>query len=111
MKMLVRVGAGVCVTDNTCLGDTGCTCLMLAAHGGHTETVRYLVGLPEVDVKQGEAKTALHCAVRLAVSTHRTDVVQLTMNAGSFPFTPLNNTLLSAKMCTAHTYCLVGKGS
>ena len=35
VKMLVRAGAGVNVTD-----DYGDTCLILAAYSGHTETVR-----------------------------------------------------------------------
>ena len=47
VKMLVEAGAGVRATDNE-----GDTCLILAAHCGCTETVRYLAGLPEVDVKQ-----------------------------------------------------------
>ena len=81
VKMLVRVGAGVCVTDNTCLGDTGCTCLMIAAHCGHTDTVRYLVGLPEVEVNQlaDDNKTALHWAVE----SNHTEIAQLLIDAGA----------------------------
>ena len=61
VKVLVRAGAGVDVTD-----DDGRTCLMLAASNGHTETVRYLVGLPEVDVNHCNSKneTALHYAAK-----------------------------------------------
>ena len=74
VKMLVRVGAAVCVTDNT-----EQTCLMLAAHCGHTETVRYLVSLPEVELNRREGKTALHCAVK----ANHADVVQLLIDAGA----------------------------
>ena len=78
VKVLVRVGAGVCVTDSTQQ-----TCLMLAAHkyGGHPETVRYLVGLPEVELNQrdSENKTALHWAA----NKHHTDVVQVLIDAGA----------------------------
>ena len=76
VKMLVEAGAGVNVTDN--VGDT---CLTLAAYFGHTETVRYLVGLPEVDVnhRDGDNKTALHCAV----GENHTDVAQLLIDAGA----------------------------
>ena len=61
VKLLVRAGAGVSVTDNE-----GCTCLTAAAHHGHTETVRYLVGLSKVDVNHTDTNgyTALHHAVQ-----------------------------------------------
>ena len=79
VKMLVRAGAGVRATD-----DEGCACLMLAACSGHTETVRYLVGLPEVDVNHHSAGadgnlTALHYAARM----RHTDVVQVLIDAGA----------------------------
>ena len=76
VKMLVRAGAGVRATDNE-----GWTCFQLAACRGHTETVRYLVCLPEVDVNHGDAgdHTALHLA---AVGTH-TDAVQVLIDAGA----------------------------
>ena len=59
MNTLVKAGAGVNVTDYD-----GRTCLFLAARNGHTETVRYLVGLPEVDVNHRDMYncTALDCA-------------------------------------------------
>ena len=47
VKMLVEAGAGVRATDNE-----GATCHTLAGANGHTDVVRYLAGLPEVDVKQ-----------------------------------------------------------
>ena len=47
VKMLVKAGADVHATD-----DNRDTCLTLAAYNGHTDTVRYLVGLPDVDLKQ-----------------------------------------------------------
>ena len=73
VKMLVRAGA----TDNG-----GCTCLMLAAYAGHTETVRYLVGLPEVDVnRQNTANN--HTALHYAVVEGSTDVVQILLDAGA----------------------------
>ena len=73
VKMLVEAGAGVNVTDND-----GITCLILAARNGHTETVRYLVGLPEVDVNHRDMnnKTALDCAVNK-------DVAQVLIDAGA----------------------------
>ena len=59
VKMLVEAGADVCDTD--CDGDT---CLTVAAYYGHTETVRYLVGLNKVDVNHRNllGNTALHYA-------------------------------------------------
>ena len=70
VTMLVEAGAGLCVTDND-----GRTCLFLAAYFGRTETVRYLVGLPEVDVnhKTRAGETALSAARR----KQRTSVVQV----------------------------------
>ena len=61
VKLLVRAGANVCVTD-----EEGNTCLMLASEEGHIDTVRYLVSLPQMDVTQAdnEGNTALHVAVR-----------------------------------------------
>ena len=47
VKVLVEAGAGVRATDNE-----GATCCTLAGANGHTDVVRYLAGLPEVDVKQ-----------------------------------------------------------
>ena len=76
VKKLVRAGAGVRDTDNN-----GDTCLTLAAYFGHTETVHYLVGLPEVDVnhRDGDNDTALH----YAVEQNHTDIVQLLIAAGA----------------------------
>ena len=69
-QILVKAGAEVCVTCNY-----GNTCLTLAAHHGHTETVRYLVGLPEVDVnhEDNDGSTAVHSA----------DVVRVLIDAGA----------------------------
>ena len=77
VKTLVEAGAGVNVTD----GNEGRTCLSLAASNGHTETVRYLVGLPEVDVNHRDMYncTALDCAVKEA----HADVVQVLIDAGA----------------------------
>ena len=76
VKMLVEAGAKVCATDKE-----GRTCLEIASGNGHTETVSYLVGLQEVDVKNTDHQhfTALH----RAVSTGHADVVQVLINAGA----------------------------
>ena len=77
VKMLVRGGAGVRDTN-----DKGRTCLHVAARCGHTETVRYLVGLPEVELNHQDSEdkdTALH----LAVCAVQTDVVQVLIDAGA----------------------------
>ena len=76
VKMLVEAGTGVRATDNK-----GCTCLMLAAYSGHTETVRYLVGLPDVDVNHLSAHT--HTALQFAVDEGEVDVVQVLIDAGA----------------------------
>ena len=75
-KLLVRAGAGFGVTDN--YGDT---CLTIAAYRGHTETVRYLVGLKEVEVDHTDDDrcTALH----LAADKNHADVVQVLIDAGA----------------------------
>ena len=75
VKLLVRAGAGVCVANND-----GGTCLTAAASRGHTETVRYLVGLPEVEVDHtdDEGRTALHWAAE----NNHADVVQVLIDAG-----------------------------
>ena len=76
VKMLVEAGADVRATDAN-----RDTCLIIAAHLGHTDTVRYLVSLPEVDPnRQGSNNyTALHYAVR----QKHADVVQLLIDAGA----------------------------
>ena len=74
VKRLVDAGAELSVTDYR-----GDTCLILAARGGHTDTVGYLVGFPEVDVNhRGRACTALHYAVRKG-----TQMVQILIDAGA----------------------------
>ena len=76
VKMLVKAGAGVRAADNQ-----GDTCLTIAARTGHTETVRYLVGLPEVELnhKGSRNRTALFWAVR----ENYPDVVQVLIDAGA----------------------------
>ena len=76
VKMIVRAGAGVRATDNA-----GSTCLTLAAYFGHIDTVRYLVGLPEVDVnhRDSDNDTALY----LARMEKHTDIAQLLIAAGA----------------------------
>ena len=79
VKMLVEAGARVRDTDNT-----EWTCLMHAADCGHTETVRYLVCLPDVDVNQQDSEdwTALHHARRDA-DVVKVDIVQVLIDAGA----------------------------
>ena len=74
--MLVKAGADVRATDAN-----RNTCLILAACLGHTDIVRYLVSLPEVDLNhQGSNKcTALH----FAVHGKHADVVQVLIDAGA----------------------------
>ena len=76
VKMLVEAGADVRATDAK-----RDTCLILAAYHGHTDTVRYLVGLPEVDLNhQGsDHRTAL----QVAVKRKHADVVQVLIDAGA----------------------------
>ena len=79
VKMLVEAGAGVCATNNY-----GNTCLFLAAYHGHTETVRYLVGLKglqgvNVNHKGVDDLSALSCAVR----RKHVDVVKVLIDAGA----------------------------
>ena len=76
VKVLVEAGADVCVTDNL-----GRTCVALASHLGHTETVRYLAGLKEVDLEHADStgRTALSHAV---VANHA-DVVEVLIAAGA----------------------------
>ena len=73
---LVKAGADVRTTDAE-----RDTCLILAAYFGHTETVRYLAGLPEVDLDHGDSDnyTALH----IAVHEKHADVVQVLIDAGA----------------------------
>ena len=75
VKVLVKAGADVCVTDNQ-----GNTCLILTGYG-HTDTVRTLLCMPEVDVNQSNNRgnTALH----LAVLEKSSDLVQLLIDAGA----------------------------
>ena len=76
VKMLVKAGAGVRATDIA-----GATCLIIAAYCGHSETVRYLAGLPQVDLshKDNKGYTSLYCA---AYAKH-TDVVEVLIDAGA----------------------------
>ena len=77
VKLLVKAGAGVRVTDN----NEGITCLMCASEHGRTETVRYLLGLPEVDVNDSNNSdpTSLH----RAVLRKHSDVVKVLIDAGA----------------------------
>ena len=79
VKVLVKAGADVCATD-----DKGTTCLMSALGSGHTETVRYLVGLPDVDVNAANNRswTSLRIAVTKNDKCHP-EVVQMLNDAGA----------------------------
>ena len=81
VKMLVEAGVGVRDTDNE-----GHTCLMHAAWQGNIEIVRYLVGLPEVDLNRQStaiADASNHTALHLAVFRKHTDVMQVLIDAGA----------------------------
>ena len=75
VKTLVRAGAGVRATDND-----GCTCLILAARCGHTETVRYFVGLPEVELNHRDTEKN-YTALQYAVEENHKDVAQVLIDA------------------------------
>ena len=84
VKLLVRAGAGVrvtCLIFVACYVYIGTTCLTIAASCGHTETVRYLLGLKEVEVHHAtdDGCTALH----LAADNNHADVVQVLIDAGA----------------------------
>ena len=76
VELLLKAGAGVCVADNK-----GDTCFTIAALGGHTETVRTLLCMPEVDVNQSNHQgfTPLHCTA----FTNHSDVAQVLIDAGA----------------------------
>ena len=76
VKMLVEAGARACVTDKQ-----GDTCLALASYFGHTETVRYLVGLKEVNVKHADSTGC--SALSHAVVRNHPDVVEVLIDAGA----------------------------
>ena len=77
VKMLVEAGAGVRATDTK-----GRTCLHVAACCGYTETVRYLVSLPEVDVNHQDSDDN-HTALQYAMEGNHTDVAQVLIHAGA----------------------------
>ena len=64
--MLVKAGAEVHATDNE-----GNTCLTIAEKNGHTDIVRYLENLPQVDVKQTDklGNTALEAVLKQGTAT------------------------------------------
>ena len=83
VKVLLKAGAGVHVTDNE-----GDTCLTLAAGFGHTETVRTLLCMPEVDVNQSNDRsyTSLHLAVsrkHYQMFQKHSAVMQVLIDAGA----------------------------
>ena len=92
VKMLVRAGAGVRATN-----DEGWTCLITAARYGHTETVRYLVGLPEVELNHRDTAknyTALH----YAVEQKHTDVAQVLTDALLLQFEAANSRIAALEV-------------
>ena len=76
VKMLVEAGAGVSATQRG-----GSTSLMIAAVFGHTETVRYLVGLPQVDVSHKDKKG--FTSLLASAEKPGAGVVQLLIDAGA----------------------------
>ena len=81
---LVRAGAALCVVDSKWY-----TCLFVAVHNGHTDAVRYLAGLPEVDVNHRGIRglTALH----YALEKQHSDVTQVLIDAGADVDAKLND--------------------
>ena len=77
VKMLIKAGADVCFTD-----DIGTTCFMQAAGSGQTETVRYLLGVPKVDVNHAVCNTRA-TALHFAAMEGRAEVVQVLIDAGA----------------------------
>ena len=75
VKTLVRGGAGVRATN-----DIGRTCLHLAAELGHIETVRYLVGLPEVELNHRDTEKN-YTALQYAVEENHKEVTQVLLDA------------------------------
>ena len=75
VNILIEAGAGVRATDTN-----GCTCLILAARCGHTETVRYLVGLPEVELNHRDTEKN-YTALQYAVQYNHTDAAQVLIDA------------------------------
>ena len=98
VKILLDAGAQLRVTDD------GFTALMLAAEGGHVETVRHLLGCQGVDVNEQGTNdhTALH---RAATQTHA-EVVKLLLRHGADKALRDNdgNTALD---CAINVGCLV----
>ena len=76
VKLLVRAGAEVRVTNYE--GDTG---LSLAVYHGHTDVVRYLAGLKEVELDH--ANNHGQTALRVAVEHKRADLVEVLIDAGA----------------------------
>ena len=76
VKLLVEAGASMRATVMD-----GDMCLILAARHGHAETVRYLVGLPEVDVQHRNEDD--FTALDSAVMRGHPDVVQVLIDAGA----------------------------
>ena len=77
VQMLVEAGADVRVVDF----HSTTTCLLFAAHYGRTETVRYLVGLREVDVNRRNRSG--YTALKLARQKKHADVVQVLLEHGA----------------------------
>ena len=78
VKMLVQAGADLRVTDR--IGDT---CLITALRWEHTETVRYLVVLAQVDVDQVSGDRTCNTPLHKAVGRNRADMVQVLIDAGA----------------------------
>ena len=96
MKLLVKAGAGVRVTDNN-----GRTCLICASEHGRTETVRYLLGLSQVDVK--DSNNSGSASLHRAVLRKHSDVVEVLIDAGADVEAKNNN-----GRTPLHCPCVVG---
>ena len=76
VQLLIDAGADVNAIERN-----GQTCFFLAVGHGHTDIVRYLVGLPEVDLRDQGSKNYL--ALHLAVQKKHADVVKILIDAGA----------------------------
>ena len=76
VRLLAEDGEGVCEVD-----EEGRTALLLAAFGGHTEMVRYLLNRPNIQKNHQDNKgsTALH----LAAQNECADVIEILLKHGA----------------------------
>ena len=100
VKKFFKAGKDVRATDAE-----GNTCLLRAAYCGHTDTVRYLLSLPEVDLNHQDSNN--YSALHFAVKEKHADVVQVLIDAGAhietrnaFGHSPLHMASISGELRT-----------